>query len=99
MLPQAKANALIEKWGSIEKKPYEFYKIDINDEHPTFNCDLQLHNFLTYMKMLPAHKVKFLAAVNSFIIVSKVKCNIHLKQWLYVYQFIFYRIRKQNLIH
>lgn len=76
MFPQAKVNALIDGWRLIEKKPFEFHKIEIRDENPVFNCDLDLHNFFTFLKMLPAHKVKFLAAVDSFIVFSDVICGI-----------------------
>lgn len=75
MFPEAKANALIDTWQSFEKKPFELHKIEINDADLIFNCDLQLHNFLTFLKMLPLHKVKFKAAVDSFIVVSNVICE------------------------
>lgn len=79
MFPEAKANALVDGWQSIEKKPHEYHKIEIHDENPIFNCDLQLHNFLTFLKMLPTHKVKFVAAVNTFIVFSDVIFDIILR--------------------
>lgn len=70
MYPQSAAMQLIDVWQNIEKKPFELHKIKIDDEDQVFHSDLQLHNFFTYLKLLNAHKVKFLNAVKSFMVYS-----------------------------
>lgn len=73
MFPEVNDQALIGQWDKIEKKPFEMYQIDINDEDPIFNCDSELHSFFLYLKMLPTHKIKFKNAVKSFMVFSQVK--------------------------
>lgn len=75
MYPLVKTHALIDIWQHIEKKPFEMHKIELTEEDPVFNADLQLHNFLTYLKMIPAHKVKFTNALKSFLVFSDVSVN------------------------
>lgn len=76
MFPSAQENALMDKWKWIEKKPFECYKTSIAEEDAILHSNLQLHNFFTFIKLMPAHKIKFKTAVKSFMIYSEVKYKI-----------------------
>lgn len=65
-------NALIDGWKKIETKPSEIYKIEIKDNKPMYNRDMNVHRFLLFLKMIPCHKVKFENAANSFMVFSEV---------------------------
>lgn len=72
MFPSVNQNAFIDGWKKIETKPSEIYKIEIKDNNPMFNRDIDLHRFFLYLKMLPCHKIKFENAVKSFMVFSEV---------------------------
>lgn len=76
LYPGAKDLALVEQWERIEKKPQQLHKINVTDNDSIFHCDLQMHDFFAYLKLLSAHKVKFPVAVKSFVISSEVKIGI-----------------------
>lgn len=92
MYPQAKAHALISRWEEIEKMPKE-HAIRLDSEDSIFNCDLELHNFFTFLKLLPAHKVKFVTATKSFIVFCEVIESFILQNKVDNYLFTNHRIQ------
>lgn len=78
MYPDITASALLDVWKEIELKPAEKFKIELKDNAPIFNKDLDVHRFFLFIKMLPCHRIKFESAVKSFMVFSEV-CLLYLK--------------------
>lgn len=67
---------LISKWQSIKEIPYSIYDIYIDDKkHPIVKKSDDVHDFLTYFKLIPTHRVPFDVAVNFFIVYTDVRIH------------------------
>lgn len=67
------ADSLTKMWPNISKNPNAIYKIELDPAIDAFHIDDERHDFLTYLKLLPAHKTKFENAVASMIIFVDVR--------------------------
>lgn len=65
-------DALKMKWPSIESKPLQLYNIYLDRNVNSYHVDKTVHNFLSFLKLFPTHKVKFEASVHALIIFSHV---------------------------
>lgn len=62
--------ALTNKWKTIEKKPYDEFRVNLDIRTAAFHRDDTLHNFLTFLKLLPVHKHSFERAVKGLFVFS-----------------------------
>lgn len=66
-------DALFKKWPSIEKKPIDLHRIQLDRRVNEYHRDGTVHNMLTFIKMFPTHRYKFERSVESLIVFSEVK--------------------------
>lgn len=65
---------LISKWQNVKGIPFIEYDIRIDDKkHPITKKSDDVHDFLTYFKLIPTHRVTFDVAVNLFVVFSDVR--------------------------
>lgn len=77
MFADSDHDALIKKWPSIEKKPFEMFQVNLDRSSNKYHRDPILHNMLTFVKLFPTHRYKFERAVDSLIVFSDVSyCHL-----------------------
>lgn len=90
MFDDLAGDALTKIWSTIDKKPSQIFKINLDNATDAYHRDDERHKFLTFLKLLPAHRTKFENAVDSmFIFVSVKKYSMESLTPFSNFQFVF----------
>lgn len=73
MFEHIEPNSFINKWPKVQTIPYVDRNIRIDEKtFPMVKKNGDIHDFLTFFKLVPTHKTKFGVVVDSFIVYSDV---------------------------
>lgn len=69
-------DSLKHSWQQIRKKPFEFFKTELDQSKSCYHIDDNRHDLLTFLSALPTHRTKFENSVNSMFIFVDVCSNL-----------------------
>lgn len=74
MFDHVNGEKLVSVWADVKEIPYTKYDMRIDEKkYPISDKNDDVHDFLTYFKLIPTARATFDATVKHFMVYSKVR--------------------------